>query len=239
MKASARAAVPMLDRLLRHQSTRASSSETRTVLPPLLADTLREVERKLSFISPQMTREQHLDWERENAARMTAVWGVVAQSTDVLASLEKNDWSFLSNAFRPTLHIAVPNDPQEAYEIQEKWRAGLQAKLARSDASDAPTVRVQVRSYRNRLKEVQALLWFDQASRGPVSEEIPAELRDADDRFIQLLNCWVYEVDNGRGSRTRVGMMDNYTETEPKFFSAALSAPHVEQWCAILAEIHD
>jgi hypothetical protein len=238
VKASARTMAPMLDQLLRHQPTLRDEDRTRSSLPPLLADTLREVERKLSFIAPQMTRTQQMNWEKENAARMTAVWGVVAPSTDVL-SLEKNDWSFLSNSHRPTLRIAVLEDADAAYYIQEKWRAGLQAKLARSGAAEPPPVRVQVRSYRNQCKEVESLLWFDQAGGGQVSDEIPIREREGDDRFIRLLNCWIYELDNGKGARTRVGLMDNYTEEEPKHFSAALSSSHVEDWCSILGKIHD
>lgn len=259
IKASAREAIPILDRLLRYRPEPASEhsvtggdqggdnlppatqQQRQWALPPLLADALREMERKLSFISPQMTREQQLDWEIDNRDRFTAVWGVVSGSTDVLATLEKNDWSFLNNAHRPTLRIAVPDDPEAAYEIQEKWRAGFQAKLARSDVAAQPIVRMHVRSYRDLGDEVRSLLWFDQVGRGPVHDDISEEERQArdDGRFIRLLNCWIYELDHPHGPRTRVGMMDNYMEAEPRFFSAALSENHIDKWCRILGEIHD
>lgn len=259
IKASARDAVRILDGLLRQAPPSASSQDPEgandegsddilittqqrgSVLPPLIADALREMERKLSFISPQMTREQQLDWEIDNSDRFTAVWGVVSGSTDVLATLEKNDWSFLTNSHRPTLRIAVPDGPEAAFEIQEKWRAGFQAKLARSDVAEQPNVRMQVRSYRDLADEVGSLFWFDQAGRGPVHHDVPEEERQArdDGRFIRLLNCWIYELDNRRGPRTRVGMMDNYMEAEPRFFSAALSENHVDKWCRLLGKIHD
>jgi hypothetical protein len=239
IKTSARDTIPILDRLLRSNPERAAPPGSG--LPPLLADALGEMARKLSFISPQMTREQQLNWEADNNDRFTAVWGVVSGTTDVLATLETLDWSFLNNAHRPTLRIAVLAGPEEAYEIQEKWRAGFQAKLARSDVVERPNVRMHVRSYLHLDDEVGALLWFDQVGRGPVRDEISEEERRsrADGRFIRLRNCWIYELDNRREARTRVGIIDNFMESEPRFFSAALSEGHVDKWCRLLGKIHD
>lgn len=238
VKLQARSKVSDLDVLLRSNSHASGDHDE---LNPLLADFVRDFERKLSVLSPLMTRNQQTTWEKDNAPRIKAVWGLVSEDTDILNSARKIDWTFLLNSHNPSLQIAVPHAPAEAAAIEVKLSEEITAQLQRPDVVKALELPISVRSYVDFEQRVRELLWFDRTNRSAAPKNLSDldRQRSGDDRFVLFHNCWIYRLDNGLQPPSLVGFMDNYTNADWRHVSAALDTQHVADWCKLLEEIRE